>query len=160
MRKKYLITTAIILGVLCIDQLLKFYIDRTFPLHHSTTVIRNFFDITYIRNSGAAFGMFAGQITALRLFLFSALSIAAILVIFFILRGLKENQTLLISSLSLIIGGALGNLIDRVRLGEVIDFIDIHWYAYHWPAFNIADSAITVGGVVLIFVLIFRRGEL
>jgi len=73
------------------------------------------------------------------------------------LRSLKDTETLLTSSLSLIMGGAIGNLIDRVRLGEVIDFIDFHWYSYHWPAFNVADSAITVGGVFLIVNTVFKK---
>ncbi|KAF0117515.1 MAG: signal peptidase II [bacterium] len=159
MKKKYLITIAIVLGVILLDQSSKLYIDRLLPLHYSITIIKNFIHITYVRNTGAAFGLLASQGTGFKVFFFATTSIIAITVIIFFLRSLKDTQTLLASSLSLIMGGAIGNLIDRVRLGEVIDFIDFHWYSYHWPAFNVADSAITVGGVFLIVNTVFRKDK-
>ncbi|MBI4619082.1 MAG: signal peptidase II [Desulfobacterales bacterium] len=157
MKKKYLITIAIVLGVILLDQCSKIYIDRVLPLYYSIPIVKNFIHITYIRNTGAAFGLLASRGTGFKVFFFFITSIIAIIVILFFLRSLKDTETLLTSSLSLIMGGAIGNLIDRVRLGEVIDFIDFHWYSYHWPAFNVADSAITVGGVFLIVNTVLRK---
>ncbi len=159
MKKKYLISIAIVLGVILLDQFSKLYIDSVLHLHDSISIIKDFIHITYVRNTGAAFGLFASQATGLKILFFITTSIVAILIILFLLRNLRENQTFLISSLSLIIGGAVGNLVDRVRLGEVIDFIDLHWHSYHWPAFNVADSAITVGGVFLIIDIVFRKDK-
>ena len=149
----------IVLGIILLDQSSKLYIDRLLPLHYSITIVKNFINITYVRNTGAAFGLLASQGTGFKVFFFFITSIIAVLIILFFLRSLKDTQTLLTSSLSLIMGGAIGNLIDRVRLGEVIDFIDLHWYSYHWPAFNVADSAITVGGVFLIVNTVFRKDK-
>ncbi|MFH1624343.1 MAG: signal peptidase II [Pseudomonadota bacterium] len=156
MKRNYLISIGIVLGVLLLDQSSKLYIDTVLPLHHSIPIIEDFIHITYVRNTGAAFGLFASHVGGLRFF-FITISIVAILVMLFLLRNLKDDQVLLVSSLSLIIAGAMGNLIDRIRLGEVIDFIDLHWYSYHWPAFNVADSAITVGGGFLAINIVFRK---
>lgn len=159
MKKKYLITIAIVLGVILLDQSSKLYIDRLFPLHYSIPIVNNFIHITYVRNTGAAFGLFASEVTALKIFFFITTAIIAITVIIFFLKNLRDNQIFFILSLSLIMGGAIGNLIDRVRLGEVIDFIDLHWYSYHWPAFNVADAAITVGGFFLIVNTVFKKDK-
>ena len=135
-------------GVL-LDQLSKHYIDSTFELYQSVTVLENFFHITYIRNRGAAFGIFSDN--ALRLPFFITVSLIAIVAIVWYLRQIRTDQVLSQLALGLILSGAIGNLIDRVRFGEVIDFIDVHWYSYHWPAFNVADSAICVGvGLLLL----------
>ncbi len=159
MKKKYLTTTIIVLGVLFLDQSSKLYIDRVIPLHHSVQIVKDFFHITHVRNTGAAFGFLAGQVGGLKSVFFVTISVVAILTILFFLRNLKDNQTPLLLSLSLIMGGAVGNLTDRVRLGEVIDFIDLHWHTYHWPTFNVADCAITIGGVFLIIDVVFRKGD-
>ncbi|MFH2013154.1 MAG: signal peptidase II [Pseudomonadota bacterium] len=159
MKKKYFITITIVLVIILLDQFSKLYIDRVMPLHSSITILKNFIHITYIRNSGIAFGIFASHAAGLKVIFFLITSIIAILIIFFLLRSLKNTQTSLMVSLSMIMGGAIGNLIDRVRLGEVIDFIDLHWYSYHWPAFNVADSAITVGGFYLIVNTIFKKDK-
>ena len=116
-------------------------------LHSSITVVESFFNITYIRNKGAAFGFLAE--TSFRLPFFILISIIAVVVIIGIVRKLRPEQKLTAVSLSLIFAGALGNLIDRIRLGEVIDFLDAHWYDHHWPSFNVADSAICVGVFLL-----------
>jgi signal peptidase II len=135
--------------VLVPDQATKLYVDATFRLHESVAVVPSFFHFTYVRNKGAAFGIFADS--AVRIPFFITISILAAVGILWYLRRLRDGQTLQVFSLSLIFAGAVGNLIDRVRLGEVIDFIDVHWYQYHWPAFNIADSAITVGVFLLLY---------
>jgi signal peptidase II len=136
-------------AVVLLDQLTKVYIDRTFNLYDSLTVVPNFFDITYLRNKGAAFGILADS--AMRVPFFIGVSLLAVVIILWYFRQLPPEQTGQQVGLSLILGGALGNLVDRVRLGEVIDFLDVHWYRYHWPAFNVADSAICVGVGLLLF---------
>lgn len=149
MLKHYRLLLLVTPAVLILDQLSKFYIDSTFALYESVTVWENFFHITYLRNKGAAFGLMAGSPWRVPLLIGVAL-IAALGIIWYISR-LEPRQKLLRLALALIFSGAVGNLIDRIRLGEVIDFIDVHWYRHHWPAFNIADSAITIGvGLMLL----------
>jgi signal peptidase II len=133
--------------VLVLDQMTKLYIDRSMTLHSSIPVVEGFFNITYLRNKGAAFGILANS--SFRLPFFILVSMVAACVIFVVIKRLRDDQKLAAFSLSLIFSGALGNLIDRVRLGEVIDFLDAHWYDHHWPAFNVADSAICVGVFLL-----------
>jgi signal peptidase II len=147
MNSKYIMLITISAIVLCLDQATKILIDRTMGLHTSITVVENFINITYIRNKGAAFGFLADS--SFRLPFFISVSIIAVVVILCIFRKLRPEQRFNAVALSLIFSGAFGNLIDRVRLGEVIDFLDFHWYQHHWPAFNVADSAICVGVFLL-----------
>jgi len=129
-----------------------------FSLHESLSVIPGFFDLTYVRNPGAAFGFLAQASPAFRSFFFSAVAVIAVfLILYFIIRH-KEGTLLQTTALSLISGGALGNLLDRVRFGEVVDFLDFYVGSYHWPAFNVADSAISVGACLLLYE-IFRKKE-
>lgn len=141
--------------ILVLDQVTKLYIDHRFALYESVTVIENFFHITYVRNKGAAFGILADS--TIRVPFFITVATIAALGILWYLRQLRKDQRLLQFALSLVFAGAVGNLIDRVRLGEVIDFLDVHWYHYHWPAFNVADSAITVGVGLLLLDLWFEE---
>jgi len=135
--------------VLVLDQATKLYVDRAFFRHESVTIFENFFHFTYVRNQGAAFGILADS--SIRLPFFIIVSLIAVLGILWYYAKLQPQQNLLRYALVLVLSGAAGNLIDRIRLGEVIDFIDVHWYQHHWPAFNIADSAITIGvGLLLI----------
>ena len=134
---------------LVIDQLTKLYIDRSMRLYDSIPVITDFFSITYVRNRGAAFS-FLSQ-ASWRLPFFIGVSIIAAVVILIAFRKLRADQLTARTALALIFSGAVGNLVDRVRLGEVIDFIDVHWYRHHWPAFNVADSLICVGVFLLAF---------
>ena len=147
MALKYRVLFLVTLVTLVLDQATKLYIARTIPLHTMLQVIDNFFTITYLRNRGAAFGMLATS--PWRLPFFITVSLVAVVVIFQVIRKLREDQALAAVSLSLIFAGALGNLIDRVAYGEVIDFIFVHWYEHYWPAFNVADSAICVGVFLL-----------
>jgi signal peptidase II len=146
-------------AVLVLDQAIKILVDKTMSLHQSIEVIPNFAHLTYMRNTGAAFGFLAGSRSSLRVVFFILISAVAIGCIVYLLKSLRPQQKILTVSLSLILGGAIGNLIDRVRLGEVIDFIDLHWYHIHWPAFNMADSAITIG-VIMLFIQMIRKGSL
>ncbi len=143
MKPKYLILLAVSVVVLSIDQATKIFIDRVMDLYQSITVVNNFFNITYMRNKGAAFSFLASF--SYRLPFFILISLIAVTVILVVFVRLRPDQKFTAFSLSLIFSGALGNLIDRVRLGEVIDFLDAHWYQPHGPAFNVADSAICVG---------------
>ena len=147
---KYALTGLIGGSVLVLDQVTKVLVDKTMTLHQSIEVIPNFAHLTHLRNTGAAFGFLAGSHSTLRIVFFGVISVVAIGCIAYLLRSLRPQQKTLLVSLSLILGGAVGNLIDRLRLGEVIDFIDLHWYHIHWPAFNVADSAITVGVSVMV----------
>jgi signal peptidase II len=155
MKLKYLILIAVSAIVLAIDQATKIYVDRSMDLHSSVTVVNNFFNITYLRNKGAAFGILAHS--SYRLPFFILVSVIAIAVIVLVFYRLRPDQKFTAFPLSLIFSGALGNLIDRIRLGEVIDFLDAHWYGHHWPAFNIADSAICVGVFLLAIDMFFEE---
>lgn len=145
--------------ILVFDQLTKFLVDRLMPLHHSIPIIENFFSLTYVRNTGAAFGIFAGSHEGFRLPFLILVSILALGFVFMMLKRLPEEQTGLITALSFIMGGAVGNLFDRVLYGEVIDFLDFYWSHYHWPAFNVADSFITIGVTITLCYLIAAKGE-
>ena len=147
MKARFMILLTVSALVLMLDQATKIYVDRSMALHSSITVIENFFNITYLRNKGAAFGILADS--KFRLPFFIVVSTVAVGVIFVVIKKLREDQKLAVYSLSLILSGALGNLIDRVRLGEVIDFLYFHWYEHYWPAFNVADSAICIGVFLL-----------
>ncbi len=146
---RYRLLLIVSLVVLAFDQATKLYIDNRFTLYESVTVIENFFHITYVRNKGAAFGILADN--AFRVPFFITVASIAAIGIFWYLHKLGDGQKLHVLALSLVFSGAVGNLIDRIRLGEVIDFLDVHWYQHHWPAFNVADSAICVGvGLLLL----------
>jgi signal peptidase II len=148
----------VLIAILVLDQLTKWVVDRTMPLHHSIPVIDGFFNLTYIRNTGAAFGIFAGSAAAFRLPFLLVFSLLAIGFIIMMVRRLPDGEKGLITALALILGGALGNLIDRALYGEVIDFLDFYWKSYHWPAFNVADSCITIGVAITIFYMIKAKG--
>jgi len=140
--------------ILIVDQLTKLYIDRTMQLYDSFPVIDGLFSITYLRNRGAAFSFLSEASWRLPFFILATvIAVVAILVAF---HKLRDEQRFAAVSLTLILSGAVGNLIDRVRLGEVIDFLDVYWGRHHWPAFNVADSAICVG-VALLALDMFRE---
>jgi signal peptidase II len=143
--------------VVIFDQITKFLILKNIPLFHSTIVIPGFFNITHILNPGGAFGFMAHQDSSLRNSLFLLASSIAICFIYYFYRNISKTQPLLASGIALIFGGAIGNLIDRIRFGQVVDFLDFYIGSYHWPAFNVADSAITVGIAVFVFHLLFRK---
>ena len=137
------------LGVLVLDQLAKYCALQRLPLGRPSTVIDGFFSLTLVLNPGLAFGMLASTPTGWR-WLVALLSIGALAVLAVVgLRMLPGGGRLTPLALGLIFGGAVGNLIDRGRFGAVVDFLDFYWRGYHWPAFNVADSAITVGVALL-----------
>ncbi|MCH6545099.1 MAG: lipoprotein signal peptidase [Deltaproteobacteria bacterium] len=145
--------------ILVLDQGTKIIVDRTIPLHHSIPVIDNLFNLTHIRNTGAAFGILAGRSGWVRSSFLLFFSLVAMGFIIVLLRRLPENEKTLTIALSFILGGAIGNLLDRLLYGEVIDFLDFYWSRYHWPAFNAADSFITVGVILTLFRLIQSKDK-
>ena len=148
MPRRFSILIAVSIIVLAADQITKYMVASRFHLYESVTLIENFFNLTYVRNKGAAFGMFADS--AIRVPFFITVSVLAAVGILWYFYRARHLQALAVFALSLIFSGAVGNLIDRIRFGEVVDFLDVHWYGHHWPAFNVADSAITVGVALLL----------
>jgi signal peptidase II len=146
---RYRLLAIVTAVILILDQATKLYVDARFALYESVPVIEGWFHLTYIRNKGAAFGILANS--SVRIPFFIGVTLVALLAIFWYLHRLRADQRLAAFALSLIFAGAFGNLIDRVRLGEVIDFLDVFWRHHHWPAFNVADSAICVGVGLLIW---------
>jgi signal peptidase II len=149
-----LITASVV--VLC-DQISKLYVAAVMWPHQSITVIERYIDITYVRNPGGAFGLFARADRWMLRPLLLGLSAVAAVIILLIYRSTPTDRLLVRLAFSLILGGAIGNLIDRIRFDEVIDFLDVHWRHYHWPAFNIADAAISVGVACLCWDLLFGK---
>ena len=141
---------AIILAVICMDQVTKVWILQNFALYESKVMIPGFFNLTYITNNGAAFSMLAGQPALWRQIFFIGAAGAALVFIWIAQRSFGRNSALYTTALALIAGGAIGNLIDRIRFGFVIDFLDFFHGVNHFPAFNVADSAITVGVALFI----------
>jgi signal peptidase II len=142
--------------VIVLDQLTKSWVTSAFQLGDSLTVT-SFFNLVLAYNTGAAFSFLADAGGWQRVF-FIAIAVIASVVIVYLLRK-PQNHRLTNMALALILGGAIGNVIDRVRLGHVVDFIQVHAGGYYWPAFNVADSAITIGAVLLIWVS-FRKPSL
>ncbi|MCM2279110.1 MAG: signal peptidase II [Oligoflexia bacterium] len=158
--RKYFILLLLAVGIGVLDQATKWLVLRNFHLHESVHLVPGFFSLTYIRNTGAAFGILADADAAFRVPFFVVFPLIALLAIGAIFHKLGEKDRKLSIALSLVVGGALGNLIDRVRFGYVVDFLDFHWnYAYHFPAFNVADSAICVGVAILMLDMAFAPEE-
>jgi len=147
----------IIFCVLIADQATKILISKTISPYTSIVIIPGFFNLTHIHNRGAIFGFFSRSGGPLMFILLTIASLAALsFVVYYFLKTPPSERVMKIS-LSLILGGALGNLIDRVSRGYVIDFADLFIQQWHWPAFNVADASITIGALFLIFVLLKGR---
>jgi signal peptidase II len=146
-RVLYLCISALIVAL---DQATKQLVDRYMGLHETREVVDGLVRLTYVRNRGAAFGVLSDAELPYQAFLFAAVSLLALLAIAIYAWRLPTGSRVPRLGLALIIGGALGNLFDRVRLGYVIDFVDVYWRTHHWPAFNVADSAISVGVTLLV----------
>jgi len=156
---KYLLLALISCALVALDQLTKMYVHTEFALGETYPVINNFFSFTYVRNPGAAFGFLRDAPVNLRTVFFLVTPPIAMIIIVSILRGIDSSDKVQVLALSSIFGGALGNYIDRLRFGFVIDFLDFHYKnQWNYPAFNIADSAI-VGGVGVLVWLMFKEGK-
>ena len=151
MKKKLLVLIAIFIPILIIDQLTKYIIAKNISFYGKITVIKHYFNIVHVDNTGIAFGIMGSASKYIIIFLTFAIIIALIYILF----KVKINTNLFIISSALIISGAFSNLINRVVQGFVVDFIDIHIYQYHWPSFNVADSCVVVG-TILFFLSIIK----
>jgi len=145
------------LVVVALDQITKAIVEHSMTLYESIPILPGF-SLTYIRNTGAAFGMLAGAPSVLRLPLFLLVTAAAVWALVSYLRATPAHRRMLVWALGGILGGAVGNFICRIRYGEVVDFFHLHWGGWSWPMFNVADSAITVG-VAIVLVESLRGGE-
>lgn len=159
--RKYLILLSTAGLVVALDQLTKNLVVNRFKLGDTLPVAGSFLSLTRVHNSGAAFGLMAGLPPNLRDPFFFLVPGVTLAVIFFVFYRLRESQGLSAHALSLIVGGAFGNLADRMRLGFVVDFLDVHWHTgWHFPAFNVADAAITLGVALLLFgMLVDKESE-
>jgi len=162
MKIKYLVLASVTGAIVGLDQLTKAYIYTHFKLYESLNIIPSFFNITYARNVGAAFSFLASTHSSFRQPFFLLVPVLAMIAIVWILRSTLDSQRIQVLSLSLIFGGALGNYIDRIRFGYVVDFLDFHWKeVYHFAAFNVADSSICIGvGLLLLHRVLFEQPSL
>jgi signal peptidase II len=144
------LSATVISGLLVVaDQVTKTLVRHTMALHDSISLLPSL-NLTYTRNPGAAFSLFAETDATFRFWFFTLISIAALAMVIAFLRRVAHGDWWTLTALALILGGAIGNLIDRIRFGEVIDFIDVYVGTHHWPVFNLADSGITIGMVMLL----------
>lgn len=143
---------SLVVGVLLLDQATKIAVEIRLPLGHSISLLP-FFAFTHVQNTGAAFGILAESNA-----LFVCLTVVILALLVKMHAELVAHGTWARTGLALVWGGALGNLVDRLRNGAVTDFLDVYWRGWHWPAFNIADSAISLG-VGLLLIQNFRRPE-
>ncbi len=152
-----MIIIIVTLPVIVLDQLSKVYIQKTMKLHQTIKVIDGFFDITYVLNKGAAFSFLADKPEGFTMPFFVIVSAIAIGIISFLFLKTEKNDYVSLIAFALLLGGSIGNLIDRIRHGAVTDFLDFYIQQYHWPAFNVADSAITTGVFLFLFSQIFFK---
>jgi signal peptidase II len=157
MKNKYLWVASTIGAVLVLDLLTKYLIETRVRLYSSITVIPGFFNITHVRNRGAAFGILSTTPVIWRSLFFITVTIIAVAVIARLIWKTQERLSLI--AFSLIGGGALGNLVDRIRYGEVVDFIQWYVKSYYWPSFNIADSAISAGVGLLVIEMLLKKSQ-
>ncbi|WP_027183330.1 signal peptidase II [Desulfovibrio inopinatus] len=155
MAKRYIIAIGLAVCIIILDQATKAYIASTMTLWSSFPVVDNFFNIVFVLNRGAAFGFLNNADSNWQAYFFIGITCLALVLIWSMLKRSHNEDTLFNASLGLVLGGAIGNLVDRIRLGEVIDFLDFQFGSYHWPAFNVADIAITTGALLLALCLLF-----
>ncbi len=153
-RKFHLLLAAIIV---ILDRVSKWLVATRISLHDSIPVIPGFFRITHVENPGAAFGLFSDSASSWTIAMLVVFSVVALVIIALLLwkNSLAMNSTGV--GLALILGGAVGNLWDRLLSGHVVDFLDVYLDGYHWPAFNVADSAIVIGAVLLVAEILFAK---
>jgi signal peptidase II len=154
-RVHYLLLT---LAVLLLDVWSKWLVSQHISLHESVPLIPDLFELVHVRNSGAAFGIGANSSSRLVPLLLNAGALGVFFVVVVYAIRTAVSDTVLQTGLHLILGGAIGNLLDRFRLGYVVDFIDVYVRDHHWPAFNIADSAICIG-IALLFLDMRRKPD-
>ena len=158
MKRDYLLFTLSALIVVLLDQVSKWFMVAHLEPHQAHSVIPGFFNLVLVRNKGMAFGILGQSRSHLAAYLLMGATLAAIVVIVVFFWRARKDQKWLTVGLALILGGAVGNLADRIRLGFVIDFLDFSVKGYHWPAFNLADSAVTIGALWLLLNLVLGKG--
>jgi signal peptidase II len=159
LQRKYLILVCITGLLISLDQMTKLYVHTQFQLHESVDVIPNFFHITYVRNFGAAFGFLSQTSPVFRELFFLMIPPLACLIILMILRNTKNEDTRQIVALSSVFAGAIGNYLDRLQFRYVIDFVDFQYGQLSWPAFNVADMAIVLGVLTLVYFMVREKEE-
>ena len=155
---KYVVVGAVAAVVIVLDQLTKVWVAGAMQLHQSIEIF-SWFNLTYVRNPGAAFSLFADHSSAFRVPFFALVFVLAGGAIGFFVRQTPPSQKSVLVACGLVLGGAIGNLIDRIAYGEVIDFADAHWNGMHWPAFNVADACISIGVGLLLLRGVFVRDD-
>ncbi len=154
LRKYFFLIAAL---VVLLDRISKWAVAASLPLHDSLAIIPGFFHITHVENAGAAFGLFAESTVHWKGAALVTFSLVALVIVAILLWKNSHSVSTMTIGLSLILGGAFGNLWDRVVAGHVVDFLDFHVGHYYWPAFNVADSAIVVGAILLVAEILFAR---
>jgi len=147
------------IAIVALDQLTKAIVRSTVPLSASVEVVSGFMNITHVRNTGAAFGLFNALDFPFKTVAIAVVALAAIVWVGVYAAGLSRHHWLARLGLSFIMGGAAGNLLDRVIIGSVVDFVDVYWRTYHFWAFNVADSAISVGVAIMILDMLGVRAH-
>ncbi len=154
------ITLFVLAGLIAVlDQFTKWLVVTRFHLHEIVEVIPGFFNFTYLHNKGAAFGLLANADPSWRVYFFVGVSVLALVFVLFVYQHYRHLGSCYVLAFSGIAGGAVGNLIDRVRYGSVVDFLDFYYAGWHWPAFNVADSAIVVGVTIFMIGSIFEKDD-
>jgi signal peptidase II len=156
--KLLLLGIILVLGV-GLDQFTKYWIARTIPAQTIIPVIPNFFNLVHVYNRGAAFGLFANWSPEIVRYFFIVTNLTIVLVLGYLYWRTEVRYPLFLWGYSLLLSGALGNLVDRVRFGEVLDFLDFYVGRHHWPAFNVADSLICLGAGFLVLAMWRSEGE-
>lgn len=154
MRKFFLLIAA---GVLLLDRVTKLIVERRVPLHESISIVPGFFKLTHIENRGAAFGLFADSPSEWKIAILVLFSVIALVVVSFLLWKNSHVMSTTSVGLALILGGAVGNLWDRLSAGHVTDFLLFYIGQYEWPAFNVADSSIVIGAALLVMEILFSK---
>jgi signal peptidase II len=154
MRKYHFLIAA---GVVLVDRMSKWLVAQSITLHDSLPVLPGFFRLTHVENRGAAFGLFSDSPSEWKVAALILFSLIALVVVSALLWKNSHSMTVTGFGLALILGGALGNLWDRLLDGHVVDFLDFSVAGYHWPAFNVADSAIVVGALLLVTEILFSK---
>lgn len=154
---KYVLVGSVALVIVVLDQLTKLWIDADMKLYQTIPVLDGFFSITYVRNTGAAFSMFADMSESYRVPFFVGVALLAVVALLYFVHSTPSSQKVVLLACGFVLGGAVGNLIDRVAYGSVIDFLDVYYGDWHWPAFNVADSFISIGVGLLLLHSLFVR---
>lgn len=158
MRNRYAIITAVMAIVVALDQMTKAWVLAAIPQYTEIPVIKGLFNLVHVRNRGAAFGFLNRHDISWQFWLFFAATVIAACVVIMLAKHARSREYVFFTSLGFILGGAVGNLIDRIRFREVVDFLDFFYGSYHWPAFNVADIAICCGAA-LALILSWRKPQ-